>query len=342
MPHLEEYHDKNSRHECPNCHDKRSFTLYVDDTGQPIDPTCGRCDHENNCGYHYTPRQYYADHPTDRKPITDRPKPKPLPPKPKQLCTIPFDYVRKSASFRSSFVGFLRSIFDIDIVRYLMALYAVGATASGDVIFWQIDKAGRIRAGKIMRYNTTGHRDKRHFGNWVHSILKGKNLLPNEWELSQCLFGEHLLQWSWNKKKTVALVESEKTAIICAAVFPQYIWLATGGKHNLQIEKTNALAGRKVIMYPDTDSTGATFRLWKDKANEMAGFCKVAVSDLLEREATPEQKEKGIDIADWLVDEIKAGSLAVGVTNEMKAVVMAEQSPIVNELIKGLDLIPDA
>lgn len=341
MPHLQKYHGKNSRHECPNCHDKHSFTLYVDDDGQPIDPICGKCDHENNCGYHYTPRQYFTDHP-DRKPMESQPRSKtPMPPlMPKPICTIPFDYVRKSASYNSSFVRFLHGLFGADIVRYLMALYAIGATASNDVIFWQIDTNGRVRTGKLMRYKLDGHRDKKHI-NWVHSTLEKRKLLPNDWELTQCLFGEHLLNWSWNKGKTVALVESEKSAMIGAAVFPQYVWIATGGKHNLQPEKTKALEGKNVIMFPDTDTMGATFQLWQNKATEMAKLCKVTVSNLLERKATPEQKEKGIDIADWLIDEIKTGALAVELTNEMQAVLMAEQLPNVHGLIKGLDLIPD-
>ena len=82
-----------------------------------------------------------------------------------------------------------------------------------------------------MQYNpSTGHRikDPNKPGriNWLHSILKRrKQLHPPDWQLTQCLFGEHLLLQ--HQDKTVALVESEKTAIICAALMPQYLWLAT-------------------------------------------------------------------------------------------------------------------
>lgn len=341
MPHLERYHGKSSRHECPNCHDKYSFTWYVDDEGQPINPACGKCNHENNCGYHYTPRQYYNDHP-DHRPTQDTPIKPISKPKPKQLCSIPFQYVNKSASYNSVFVKFLFDLFNADTVCYLMALYAIGATKNGDVIFWQIDKNGIVRSGKIMKYGTDGHRIKDEHGvKWVHPLLKKQGSLPQDWELTQCLFGEHLLKWSWNKDKTIALVESEKTALIGAAIYPEYVWIATGGKHNLQIEKTKTLTGRKVIMFPDTDTTGATFRLWKDRAKEMANFCKVTVSDLMEQKATPEQKTKSIDIADWLIDSIKTGEKPIELTNEMAAVVMAERSPHVNRLITELNLRPD-
>ncbi|WP_286922659.1 PG0870-related protein, partial [Proteiniphilum sp. UBA5375] len=55
---------KSTRHTCPACKDTYSFTLYLDgNTAQPIHLTVGKCNHENKCGYHYTPRQYFNDHP---------------------------------------------------------------------------------------------------------------------------------------------------------------------------------------------------------------------------------------------------------------------------------------
>ena len=53
--------------------------------------------------------------------------------------------------------------------------------------------------------------------------------------------------------KTVALVESEKTAIICSAMMPQYLWLATGGKSQFNSRLT-VLKGRKIIAFPDIDA----------------------------------------------------------------------------------------
>ena len=63
---------------------------------------------------------------------------------------------------------------------------------------------------------------------WAYTNLKAAHLLPPEWRLTQCLFGEHLLQDKVNAN--VALVESEKTTVICSLLLPEYIWLATGGK----------------------------------------------------------------------------------------------------------------
>ena len=63
-----------------------------------------------------------------------------------------------------------------------------------------------------------------------------------------------------NADKTVALVESEKSAVIASIVLPQYLWVSCGGKMNLEAgQKHLALKGRKVVMFPDTDTTGETF-----------------------------------------------------------------------------------
>lgn len=80
--------------------------------------------------------------------------------------------------------------------------------------------------------------------------MKYSGVLPQEWELTQCLFGEHLLKKFPNK--TVALVESAKTAIICSALMPDYIWLVTGGKNQFN-ERLKVLYNRDVVAFPDVD-----------------------------------------------------------------------------------------
>ena len=64
QPYLEPYKGRGTRHTCPNCKVKQTFTLYLDgNTGEPIHPTVGICNRAIKCGYHYPPRQYFADHP---------------------------------------------------------------------------------------------------------------------------------------------------------------------------------------------------------------------------------------------------------------------------------------
>ena len=136
------------------------------------------------------------------------------------------------------------------------------------------------RTGKIMKYNpTTGKRikdpDAKFKINWVHSLLKKNGTLDESWQLTQCLFGEHLLPQ--HPDKPIALIESEKTAIICSGLMPQYLWLATGGKSQLSQEKLSVLAGRKTIAFPDIDG----YEEWKKKLS--AAEIDIIVSDILQR-----------------------------------------------------------
>ena len=181
----------------------------------------------------------------------------------------------------------------------IIADYRLASTPDQAIIFLQIDQDNQCRTGKIMQYNpATGHRikDPNKPGriNWLHSILKRRKQLPPDWQLTQCLFGEHLLPQ--HPDKTVALVESEKTAIICAALMPQYLWLATGGKSQFN-NRLTSLKGRKIIAFPDIDA-------YHDWLRRTADFphLDLKVSDLLEKHATPEARTAHIDLADWLME----------------------------------------
>lgn len=95
--------------------------------------------------------------------------------------------------------------------------------------------------------STTGHRIKepRSYVSWVHTEL---NL--QDYNLKQCLFGEHLL--SDNPTKSVAIVESEKSALIATHYMPEFTWLATGGMHGcFKADAVSALKGRSVMLCPD-------------------------------------------------------------------------------------------
>jgi hypothetical protein len=46
---------------CPTC-ERKTFVLYIDNsTGNPLHSTVGKCDRADNCGHHYTPKQYFQD-----------------------------------------------------------------------------------------------------------------------------------------------------------------------------------------------------------------------------------------------------------------------------------------
>ncbi len=319
---LQKYAGRATRHTCPACNRHHCFSLYVDESGNPLHETVGRCDHESSCGYHKTPKQYFDEHPSfsrhsdsearhpglpPRHPTLDAGSPrtrkpsKPLNPKP--LCTISTEIMQRTIrpDIPSTFTTFLSTLFPQETVNSLINRYNLGVTKSRDVIYYQIDKNGKVRTGKIMKYNPrTGKRikdsDTPFKINWVHSVMKHSGQLPQDWELTQCLFGEHLLSNPNEKQKTVALVESEKSAIIASAIMPKYIWLATGGKSQLKPEKLEVLKGRNIIAFPDVDA----FQEWTAKLEKLTNL-SITVSDLLERNATDTDRNAHIDIADWLI-----------------------------------------
>ena len=190
----------------------------------------------------------------------------------------------------NSFVQFLLNAFGHDLTNKAIAKYFIGTTRKAGTAFWQIDKQGNIRSGKIIAYDpNTGHRLKDVSPVWVHTEMK----LPG-FTLKQCLFGEHLLK---GNTKPAAVVESEKTSIVASLYFPDFLWLASGGKDGLQTSKMQSLKGRKVILFPDLDG----FELWTQRAQELAPMLDIRVSDLLERKATAKEREGKLDIADYLL-----------------------------------------
>ena len=85
--HLQKYKLGN-RYACPQCRRKRCFARYIDEEGQIVFPdNVGRCDHEQSCGYHYSPSDYFKDNPDAncnddwryKTPIKECSKEKPLP-----------------------------------------------------------------------------------------------------------------------------------------------------------------------------------------------------------------------------------------------------------------------
>ena len=337
--HLLRYSGKKSRLTCPECGRPHCFTPYVDENDQIVSPQYGRCDHESSCGYVLYPptEQQYQPQPMRRP--TFKPSPKPV----SNLCTIPQNIVQKTIrkDLLSDFLLFLSTLFDKPTIERLIDQYQLGITKSGDVIFYQIDCHGKCRTGKVMKYNPqTGHRIKDDTAKtpitWVHSLLKQQGVLPQDWELTQCLFGEHLLHQF--PDHVVCLVESEKTAVICSALMPDCIWLATGGKGQLN-DRVEVLSGRKIIAFPDVDG----FDTWQEKAAERPHL-GIIVSDLLERNATQEDRDAHIDIADLLIRWVHSYSSSQAVCSinpvfqEIQKYISSEYYQEVLALIEDFDL----
>ena len=200
--------------------------------------------------------------------------------------------------------------------------YRLGRSKSGHCIFWMINEMGRVYDG--------------HIGNsWVSAMLKAREPeLLKDWHTEHCLFGtqmightdrtdhtdgcsgslrsksEENLEKNLIKPHTapsdctdvVAVVESERSAVILSEVLPEYIWLASVYPMNLNVRTLQPLCGRRVVLFPPTDETGETFLAWVEVADQARRVLHldISVSTVLEERATEEQKRRKIDLIGFL------------------------------------------
>lgn len=287
---------------CPHC-GRKSLVRYIDTCNDNayIADEVGKCDHENSCGYHYKPSEYHRDHAwmqhghSNSKLLTPNHQLKQsVPPPPPPLQPLPMELVARTHSPASTFWQWFatklawRQHLNPAIVQQIYEDYHVGATRRRNIIFWQIDRQRRVRSGHVMQYYSDG---KRHDGyqNWVHTEKEFQESIPKNFCLYQCLYGEHLLPKRPDDQ--VCLVESEKTALVMAAVQPQYLWLATSGCGGLNAEKVECLRGRRIAIFPDS----GCYEKWK-KAMESTRGLSYTISDFLE------QYPANTDLADLLTE----------------------------------------
>jgi hypothetical protein len=308
---LEPYKGINTRYTCPNCDKRKVFARYIDTkTGEHLPEQYGKCNRLYNCGYDLNPykdgytQMIYEQEKGNLSGFVKNWKPT----KPMQAATpisfIPVKLFKQSLRGYevNNFVNFLINLFGNEKASQLISKYFIGTSKhwQGANIFWQIDIDGKIRTGKIMLYNpNTGKRIKEPFNyvTWVHAAVK-----QSKFELKQCFFGEHLLK---GNLKPVAIVESEKTAIIASVYFPKFIWLACGGLNGLTVRKCEILKNKNIVLYPDLSkpqpNKRTAFEIWKAKCQEFAHIANFSISDLLEVKAGEAEMEKGYDLADYLI-----------------------------------------
>lgn len=294
--HLEKYNGIKTRHNCPNCQKPNVFTRYLNiESNEYVNEKVGMCSRLNKCGYHYSPKSYF----TDNSIIIDKSNyPKVTPRVINKTKTTYIDaeiMINSLKNESNNFMIYLANHWNKETAQSLTKKYNIGTSNhwNGATVFWQVDINNRIRSGKIMLYNATnGKRIKKPHNliNWMHKILK-----INDFNLEQCLFGEHLLNANLNKP--VAIVESEKTAIIASVYLPEFIWLACGSANNLNEAKTRCLKGRSVVLFPDL----GCFYLWNNKIPSLTKLATFTTSTLLKDKASNAEKDKGLDIADYLI-----------------------------------------
>jgi len=279
---LEKYRGRTTRYHCPECHE-RTFTRYIDNlTGKHLAEHVGRCNREGKCGYHFPPKTYFERNGIKYKPserIIRTPKKK-LPPS----CIDKKVMLSTFCNYhQNNFALGLYQYFPQHVVNEVLMKYYVGTAKGNKTIFWQVNRIGQVRTGKVMEYSI---KDIKRCGDtsWAHSKLRLKN-----YNLVQVFFGSHLLV---DKSVPVAIAEGEKNAILGALYYPQYNWIAVGAIGMLNVQKLNALRGYQVILFPDK---GKAFDKWRSIAQK-ACF-DVKVNNVLEKT----DLKDGDDIADLVI-----------------------------------------
>ena len=188
------------------------------------------------------------------------------------IVSLHHSVVEKSLSSNSVFCRSLVSsgLLSHSQMRNATEAYRLGATRDGGVIFWQINRHGQVCDGKVMHYGADCHRSKERMPTWVSWMMKHRfRSMPADTRTAKCLFGLHLLPMTANSRDVqIAIVESEKTAVICSeiitmqaieqvcnigveTIIPDVVWMATGGVGNLSAELLMPLKGYKITLFPD-------------------------------------------------------------------------------------------
>lgn len=302
---------------CPACSQKR-FVRYVKrQTFEHLDTDVGRCDRESSCGYHFTPKMYFAENPQTEFAQIAHYKKKGVSRQStiqtngigaketaqntkKRFDFIPFErFAETLTSYdQNAFVQFLFDLFpDCEKeIEDVLKMYFVG-TFEDYTCFPSIDRKNRICRAKLIRFDQkTGKRKK---GKYDTSSLPAKLKLKNDFRYKQIFFGEHLLTKYPNKM--ICIVEAEKTAIIAALCLPDFVWLGCNSKTWLNSERIKRFGrNRKIILYPDADG----FEEWNKKAQTARnnGF-DVTISKLIQHKASDHERKDGYDLADYLINE---------------------------------------
>jgi hypothetical protein len=287
---------------CPAC-GKKTFKHYVfTATNEPVGEAFGRCDRENNCGYHQIPEREIPE------PVATRPQ---LPP---PSVIIPSqDYLQVlEANTQSNFHSFC--INQLGISPEHLQAWRIGAKWKFTA-FLLINREGLPVNAKFVAYTAEGKRDKSEKADGEPTFIPhylGKAYLRSQkietdnakledwqdyYKFARCFFGEHL----FDIRKNTCLVESEKSAVLASYFFPDYNWLATGGNNGMMWEQFEIFSGY-------------TGRIWNLVDNDLAGITKSKTVHWLDKLAElRENKEEilsvnlfekspsGWDIADAII-----------------------------------------
>ena len=173
-------------------------------------------------------------------------------------------------------------------MQHACSRYFLGKTKSGTPMFWMIDDMMQPLDA--------------HIGNaWISSLLKQREPVLAYWQVQHCLFGLHLLEVDY----PISIVESEASAVLLSELFPDSIWMAYAMTSHLLPDLLAPLQGRTVTIYPRTDPTMSTYLFFLDYATSVHSLypsVDLHIDTTLENHASEEQKDRCIDLVDFLLE----------------------------------------
>lgn len=247
--------DSKEKFDCPSCEQNSCFVKYRNtSTGRYLEGDYGRCDRENHCGYHKRPEnnkiinnkldieeEYLSIHDCDFIPDGF------------------YETMRKNTyKAENVLLRQLVKMFGKKRVLEIFNKYKLGTWHDGATTFPYISYG--LHTAKIIWYGNDLHRIKEGRGSypqWLHNCrYKDKNdqvhTIEFEGRRPIPFFGHHLLMEDFDKENTfICIVEAEKTAIIMSILYPQYIWIATGGLRNLTKRKFTFFQRTKILVFAD-------------------------------------------------------------------------------------------
>ena len=177
-------------------------------------------------------------------------------------------------------------------MRHAAERYRLGRSKSGKTIYWMMDEMMQVRDG--------------HLGDtWVSQLLKVREPELMQWfQVKHCLFGLHL-SVSSVCDENICMVESERSAVILSELFPESLWMAYVYPVNMTPNLFAPLQGRRITIYPRTDpemDIYVSFLEFAENVRRLYPSIRLTVDTLLEDNATADQKQRHIDLLDFILE----------------------------------------
>lgn len=276
---------KNKKHECPACK-KKTFTRFV---GLP--EIFGICDRVNNCGYSLTPTK---DNLQKNHIGTDFLKNyKPVLQEVQYILPNATIAVKEKSLFDSNLHKFLLN--NLKIKKEHLKKWNLYGDTLGYTTFLYYNEQGQFANYQKVAYKQNGKRVKNgdpEAENFKSLSFSLKQPADTTKRYKKPLYGLWQITEERYLHKPIAIVESQKTAIIASYFYDDLCWIACDSANGLSLEKLATIAGREVWWISDADKAG--------RENSSLRHLKETGANYLHIDLTPDLAD-GSDIADLLV-----------------------------------------